>query len=104
MSSEEQAHNELFEKVGNLMATAKATQDSVALLRSDTNQGIDRISAAINAHMATTDAKIKEVSDRVAVYEGDRRMFYGIGSALVFVFTICGSWIWDGIKHWLHWA
>ncbi len=46
MKSEQQAHNELFEKVGNLMATAKATQESVALLRSDTNQGIDRISTA----------------------------------------------------------
>lgn len=104
MSVEEAAHNELFEKVGNLMATARATQDSVALLRSDTNQRLDSISQAIAAHMGAANGNIKSVSDRVAVLEGDRRMVFGIGGAIAFVLSIFGSWIWDGLKRVLHWA
>jgi len=104
MSAEERAHNELFEKVGHLMATAQATQDSVALLRSETAKNLDGISRAISEHMETADKAIASVSGRVAVLETDRRMVYGIGGVIAFVVTFFGSWIRDGIKHILHFS
>lgn len=104
MSHEERAHNELFEKVGNLMATTQATRESVALLRADMNARLDGILQAVNAQNGGTNLNLKGVSDRVSMLEGDRRMVFGVGGAIAFVFSIFGGWIWDSIKHVLRWA